>query len=373
MIATFFSAKAAGEPLAGRPGMSLSNPTFKIVDPTRDSTWDEALSALADQTDRSFFHSALWARVLKDSYGYTPLYLIASREQRVCGCLPVVEVDSWLTGRRGVSLPFTDECRPLATDPVDGTLLLEKAVELGRERGWRWFESQGGGDCLPQSNDSSLWYYGHAIDLQKTLADLFAGFESSVRRAIHKAQREGVRVERSGNIEALRAYYSLHCQTRKRHGLPPQPWSFFEHLHQHVIARDLGFVLLARYQGQWVGGAVFVHDGDEAIYKYSASDLAHQNLRPSNLVLWEAIQWLAQNGFNRLNLGRTSPGNKGLRQFKQNWGSAEYRVEYLKFGYRQNQFVRGRDDACGWHNAVFRRLPGFAARLAGALLYRHWG
>jgi hypothetical protein len=353
--------------------MSASNLTFELVDPTRHPAWDEALSGLGARARPTFFHSTAWARVLRDSYGYAPLYLLARRAQRVCGVLPLIEVNSWLTGKRGVSLPFSDECRPLADAAADEKALLEKAIDLGRERGWRRFESQGGGDCLGVDASSLLSFHGHVLDLQRPAADLFASFDQAVRRAIRKAEREGVQVERSATEGGLRDYYALHCQTRQRHGLPPQPWSFFERLQQHVIAREQGFVMLARHQGRPISGAVFVHGGREALYKYSASDFACQNLRPSNLVLWQAIQWLAQNGFARLSLGRTSTNNEGLRQFKRGWGTTEYSVAYLKFDYQKNRLVRGEDEAYGWHNAVFRRLPVFAARWAGALLYRHWG
>lgn len=101
--------------------------------------------------------------------------------------------------------------------------------------------------------------------------------------------------------------------------------------------------------------------------------MAFQNLRASNLVMWSAIHRLAANGLHVLSLGRTSTRNEGLRQFKRGWGTTEYEVWYLKFDYRKNQFVRGEDEAYGWHNALFRRLPPLFSRWAGALLYRHWG
>ena len=40
--------------------------------------------------------------------------------------LPLMEVDSWLTGRRGISLPFTDECEPLYPDAESFKNLLQK-------------------------------------------------------------------------------------------------------------------------------------------------------------------------------------------------------------------------------------------------------
>jgi len=32
-------------------------------------------------------------------------------------------------------------------------------------------------------------------------------------------------------------YYRLHCLTRKRHGLPPQPTGFFQKIQEHIIAK----------------------------------------------------------------------------------------------------------------------------------------
>ena len=108
------------------------------------------------------------------------------------------------------------------------------------------------------------------------------------------------------------------------------------------------------------------------MYKYGASNLAFQNLRANNLVMWEAIRWLVRNGFETLNFGRTSAQNDGLRRFKLGWGTSEYPISYQKFDYGTNRFVAKRDEADGWHNAVFRRLPIWLSKLAGAFLYRHW-
>jgi hypothetical protein len=44
---------------------------MEIIDPTNFPNWDELLLSTPGY---SFFHSSAWARVLKDSYGYTPWY-----------------------------------------------------------------------------------------------------------------------------------------------------------------------------------------------------------------------------------------------------------------------------------------------------------
>jgi hypothetical protein len=349
--------------------MAASVSKVTVVDPTQDPSWDDRVGGL---NGYSFFHSSAWARVLKESYGYPPLYLLSTAAGSVSGCLPVMEVNSWLTGRRGTSLPFTDECAPLAADSSSAGRLIEEAIRIGRTRGWRYFLSQGGGDVLERSKVAPPLYCGHLVNLGGTAQEVFNGFSEANRRAIRKAEREGVQVETAWSLEALRSYYSLHGLTRKRQGLPPQPWAFFAEVHRHAIAQQSGFVMLARFQGRVVAGAVFLHAGRHAVFKYGASDLAFQGLRANNLILWQAIQLLLAKGFSSLSLGRTSVRNDGLRRFKSGWGSSEHHVWYLRYDYGVEGFVPEQDGAYGWHNTVFRRLPRFVSRIAGAALYRHW-
>jgi CelD/BcsL family acetyltransferase involved in cellulose biosynthesis len=348
---------------------SASTCTISVVEPTRSSDWDTVVASFPGGT---FFHSSTWARVLKESYGYLPLYLVLSVDGAVAGCLPLMQIDSWLTGRRGVSLPFTDECVPLARDQHGATRLLEAALEFGRKRRWRSFLSQGGGRCIDESASAPPSYYSHTIDLQGALRDVFGRFTDSVRRGIRKAEREGVQVEVFATLEAVRAYYALHCRTRRRHGVPPQPWSFFAQLHRQAIAFGRGFVVLASHGNRRVAGAVFLHNQKHAVYKFGASDVEYQHVRPNNLTIWAGIQHLARLGVECLSLGRTSLSNDGLRRFKLGWGSAEQQVCYLKYDYGANDFTTAADGASGWSNPVFRRLPVLLSRLIGASLYRHW-
>ena len=122
---------------------------------------------------------------------------------------------------------------------------------------------------------------------------------------------------------------------------------------------------MARHGGRAVAGAVFLTFGRSAIYKYGASDLAHQHLRPNNLVMWESIRKLVEQQMDCLNLGRTSLSNEGLRRFKQGWGSSDYLMRYLKYDYQRRAFVSVADQAHGWHNAVFQRLPMALLRVTG--------
>lgn len=187
-----------------------------------------------------------------------------------------------------------------------------------------------------------------------------------------KRKNRALRVEISGDLDAIKSYYSLHCQARKRHGLPPQPFSFFKCIQKHILGKNLGIVALARWKKIPIAGAVFFCTGGQAIYKFGASDDAYQDLRGNNLVFWEAIRWLSKCGARKLDLGRTSVVNEGLRRFKLGWNSEEQKIEYFRFSLQQKKFISTGDESSGWHNRIFSTLPLFASRMIGRALYRHW-
>ena len=356
-----------GDALIVESNRSIS-PEMQRINPAEDSNWNALLAA---QPRRSFFHTAEWAKVLADTYGYAPVYFGAGAADGRSSWLPLMEVDSWLTGRRGISLPFTDDCAPLCAEAETFQTIFRDAVAYGKSRGWKYIESRGGRELFHEV-PASLSFYGHSLDLTAGEDELFSRLESSVRRAIRKAEKSGVTVEVLQSQEAVRVFYALQCLTRKKHGLPPQPLRFFLNIHRHVLSQNMGMVVLARHQGRPVAGSVHFNFGGQAIYKYGASDETYQDLRGGNLVMWTAIKEHVRRGVRHLDLGRTSVGNEGLRKFKLGWGAAEYRIEYVKFDLKKNKFVTDADGSSGWHTRVFRRLPVFLSRALGGVLYRHW-
>lgn len=351
------------------PGTSVgaSEPSVRIVDPSTDPTWD---AGLASFPEASIFHTSAWCRVLRDTYGYTPVYFTLNDGEKLRALLPLIEVDSWLTGRRGVGLPFTDESPPLCPAASDFERLHAAAMEHAKERAWKSLEFRGGKAFFGDA-PASTSFYGHTLDLRAPEAELFARTESSVRRAVRKGEQSGLTLSVSQDLGAVETFYELLCLTRQRHGLPAQPFKFFANIHRHIIAPNHGRVVLAHHQGTPVAGAVYFHFGGKAIYKFGASDERLQHLRANNLVMWEAIKWHAKQGFASLDFGRTSLPNAGLRKFKLGWGTTERTVEYVKYDLKTAGFVTTKDAAAGWHNHVFRHMPVFLSRMAGGFLYPH--
>jgi hypothetical protein len=345
----------------------LTNVEVRSINPLVDSGWDQAVLS---HPGANFFHSSAWAKVLSKSYGHKPLYLHFCARGVSLALLPLMEVRSYFTGRRGVCLPFSDFCGPLLFNHCEPGVIAARLSALALEHNWKHFEIRDG-NAFELGVKPAVEYREHILDLQQTTEALFAGFSSSVRRAIRKAEKSGLKVEVSQSSEALMDFYRLHVQTRRQHGLPPQPLFFFRNIFDEVIRAGLGFVVRASLASRWVAAAVFFQFGQTAIYKFGASEAASYEFRPNNLVIWEAIRFLAQTGCESLHLGRTSLNNAGLRRFKLGWGTAEEVIRYFKWDTTAGKWISGCDRENGVYNALFARMPLALNRLAGALLYPH--
>ncbi len=281
-----------------------------------------------------------------------------------------MEVRSPLTGCRGVSLPFSDFAGPLWTDFTFAAEVLDALGKFARSRNWKHLEIRGGVP-LPEAPETFQAYETHELDLRPRVEALARGLEPSVRRAIRKAESSGLEATVETGHDALKTFYQLHARTRRRHGLPPQPLSFFLSIGRHLMATGLGRVVIARLAGVPVAGAVFFHSGGRAIYKYGASDTRHWSLRPNQLVMWTAIRHLVQDGCHGLHFGRTSKGDEGLARFKLSWGCVSGPLRYHRYSTGTGTWLPAAPPRAESHPLIFGHLPLPLNRLAGRLIYPH--
>jgi hypothetical protein len=337
---------------------------MEIVEYTssNEEGWD---SLVQRSRDYSFFHCMAWARVLEETYDFSSRYF-AAFENGEFAALPLMIVRTPLRGRKAVCLPFSDFCGAVSSRRDILVGLLEHTFGIRDVERWNAIEIRNN-DGMPEIAPCAR-YWEHIIQLTN---DVQASLRSSTWRNIQHAERLGVRIERSTSKDSMETYYRLHCISRRRRGMPPQPWRFFANIQEHIIERGQGFVLRAKYEGRTVAAAMFLHFGTKAVYKFGASVRDEQRIRPNNLVIWEAINWYKDNGFHSLSLGRTDPKDEGLMQFKNGWGGECREVEYCRWPSRciSSSPSPGRRVV----HSLARKMPLSVLKLAGNLLYRYLG
>src|SRR5262249_36329156 len=85
--------------------------TVYKIDPITDPRWQGFVQR---HTPSTHFHTRVWLQGFQRTYGFQGIAYTTARsgaelEDGVVFC----HADSWLTGKRLISLPFSDHCQPL--------------------------------------------------------------------------------------------------------------------------------------------------------------------------------------------------------------------------------------------------------------------
>ena len=326
----------------------------------------------------SVFHTTAWLTALRRTYRYNPVAFTTSAPgSELTNAAVFCEVESWLTGRRLVSLPFSDHCDLLfdhyevdALGPVLETELQEKKYRYIALRSTNGFSTEEFGFQMWET------FCGHHIDLRPELDTLFKNcHKNSTQRKIRRAEREGLTYEEGRSPFLLDCFYALQVRTRQRHRIPPQPRRWFDNLVEEC-GPDLK-IRVAFDQRQPVAAIITIRHKQTLVYKYGCSDSEHHNLGGIHLLLWEAIRDGKQEGLRTLDLGRSAWDAAGLITFKDRWGAQRSDLKYLRMypssaarsaaTHRKNEWKQ---------RAMARILPTLPApvfRAFGNCVYRHLG
>ncbi len=338
------------------------------INPHTDSRW---LDYVSTHKEATIFHHPNWIRVLEATYNFKSACLACVRNEEVVGILPLLEVRSWLTGKRAVCLPYSDACVPLSEDPEVGNQLVSYCSDLLQKNQWKHIEIRGA--MIYPSLVASARFKTHTAELNVDSEKVFQQLrKSQVQRGISKSLRSGVRVERRQDLEAMKEFIRLNVLTRKKHGMPPQPDKFFWNFHENLILKGNGFVGIAVYEDRIIAASVFLHFRNCVYYKYGASDESFLKYRPNHLIMWDAVKWGCENGFGSFNFGRTDPDNEGLLDYKRGWGTIESDLVYYRMS-GDKQSSDGTNGMVERMKPIMKRLPTPALKTIGKFFYGHAG
>lgn len=340
------------------------------LDPLQDARWQKFVEG---HPDGSAFHSKPWLEALHRTYGYEPVvYTTTQPDRPLTNGILFCKVQSWLSGSRLVSLPFSDHCQPLAErsdlQEIFGWL------KSCRTKHWKYVEVRPlHGDSLAWDEDlgASESFSLQLLDLRPDIMELFRKFHKScVQRKIQRAEREGLKYEEGRSEEQLEKFYNLLLLTRRRHGLPPQPRLWFRNVLECL--GDGVRVRIASRGQEAVASIITIEHKKTVIYKYGCSDARFNNLGGNALLFWRAIRDAKEKGMEVFDFGRSENDNPGLISFKENWGARSAALNYYRLPARQPLHA-----SSGWQarlaKSVFAMMPDSLLTATGKLLYRHIG
>lgn len=344
--------------------------------PLDDVRWNRFIQC---HPQSSLFHSSAWLKTLQRTYGYQPVaYTTSPSGAELENAIVFCRVNSWLTGDRLVSLPFSDHCECLA-EPEDARAILDRLAERDLDANrWRYIELRPLETSVASSRllCTKIDYAFHQLSLEPDLDQIFRNFhKNSTQRKVVRAEREGLTYREGTSEELLNDFYRLFQGMRQRHNVPPQSRKWFSNL-----VRAFGNALKVRVayaNERAVASMITIRFKDVMVYKYGSSDPRFNNLGGMHLLFWRSIQEAKNAGLQQFDFGRTDADQQGLITFKDRWGAERSVLTYARFATSAGA-THFFDLSTGKRKArvtkyVLSCLPSRVVSTVGELLYRHVG
>jgi hypothetical protein len=343
------------------------------LDPLRDPRWRSFIEL---DPRSSIFHTTEWLEALRRTYHYDPVvFTTCPAGVRLTNGIVFCQINSRLMGSKLVSLPFSDHCEPLVQDSENlrEILFTIKKVEAGRTN---FAEIRP--RAMDPGSECGLTFAGrycfHALDLKPNLEELHAHFQKDgMQRKIRRADREGVVMDQGNSELFLDQFYRLLLLTRRRHRLPPQPFSWFRNL--SACMGDRLVIYVASLDRRPIAAILTLRFRQTLVYKYGCSDKQFHNIGGMPRLFWQAIQDAKSHHLVELDLGRSDEDNEGLLRFKDHLGAARSPITYWQSS--DKPFITA--DRLGgalkssFVQKLLASLPDSLYRLAGEVFYRHAG
>jgi len=310
------------------------------------------------------FHLLQWSRAVAQAYGHRPCHLMAWRNGRPAGVLPLFLVKSLFVGRVLVSVPYATYGGMLADSPQVAAALLESAEDLCCRHGARYLELRHRDpSCL------DLPEVGHYDTFRKRLPERPEDVLPSLPKKTRAAARNGL-LELGPDsavvsADLLDTVYDLYAHTLRRLGSPNYRRKLF-HALQEEYAEDC-VCLAVRDRGKYVAGVVSFVFRDEIVPYFSGSLPEGMAGRANNVMYLRLMEYAVARKLRLFDFNRTRRDNRGPYDFKRHHGFEPSPLHYQVFLNKAERMPNlspsnGRYALAG---KLWRRMPLWFTKTAG--------
>lgn len=284
--------------------------------------WDAFVMA---HPEGSFFHLAAWRGVIKAAFGHRPHFMLAERDGRICGVLPLVHVRSRLFGRNTlVSTPFCVYGGPIGEDELVVAALVDAAAGLMRETGAQ--------SCELRTIEANPGLRGWQV--APPLYDIFRKSipldEDACLKSIPRKQRAVVRKAIDFGLTSTidrdwTRFFGLYAESVHNLGTPVFPARYFRLLLEAF--GDAAEILTVFDGADPLCGVLSFRHKSEILPYYAGGGTAARGKGGHDFMYWQVMRRAIALGLDRFDFGR-SKRDTGPHKFKSNWGFAPTPLGY---------------------------------------------
>lgn len=204
------------------------------------------------------------------------------------------------------------------------------------------------------------------INLRMSEEELWKALKrKSVRHAIRKAEKYGVKIREGQTRKAPLIMYNIHLETAKRLKIPPNPLSFFNSIWENLERKRYAKFFFSYHQKKPIAGIIVLIYKRTIYYYFGSSLIEALRLDANKLLQWSVIRWGKEQGYDFYDLLFAPSGkcknnpSSGLYLFKKSLGGTEIPVFYYEKIYSKKRALFWSKIAIPIYNKVMPILRTF--------------
>jgi FemAB-related protein (PEP-CTERM system-associated) len=302
--------------------------------------WD---SFALNHEDSTFYHQCKWKNAIEETYKHKSYYIFSENDiGKVTGIFPMFLIKDIFSKKRLISIPFAPYGGICCESEREKAALVQEAKNIARELGASILELRGYNDGYDKFNVIRD-YSTFKLDLSNGSQHIWNNLEKTVRTAVRKGEKKGLKFEMDQDEQAIADFYDIYSENMKFLGTPAHDFSFFTRIQK--ISPDDIFIAKVKYADTVISSLFLMRFKDTLIYGWGSSLHSYLKLAPNNYIHWNSIRCGIDYGLFWYDFGR-SVKDSGNYKFKKRWGGIEIPIniyiypENKKISIPQKKFKR---------------------------------
>lgn len=351
--------------------MTLTNIEIKALGENDHKNWQEYVYSSKKST---FFHLLEWKEILKDVYGYEPLYYVAKNENdEIVGIFPIFQVKSLFFGNTLKSLPFHFLGGPLY-DTKDVLLeFLNEARKITEKYKTSYLEIK----CYDDYEGIEGYkikknqkYTSFVVPLSN-YEDVYKTFKKNVRKSIKKS-RENIHVYFAIGYEDLEFFFDLYVRGMRSLGLPAHNFKLFKQLWDIFYEKDMVKISIATFNGTPISSKFMLLFNNRILSMWGGMDIKYHSFNANPALHWNAIKWGCENDYKYFDFGMTSPSEENAMFYKSRWGTFQEDIFFYSL-FTDNEPKSDYHTSFNIFKSIWKHIPLKITRFIGPMLTKEVG
>jgi FemAB-related protein (PEP-CTERM system-associated) len=301
-------------------------------------------------------------------FRYRPVPIVARRDGRVAGILPLAVVPGLPWGRSLVSTPQAVYGGPVADDAATRDALVAHARDLASRlhAGYVEYRNLTPTPGLPAKD----LYVTFRRAIAPTAEGNMAAIPRNQRRSIRIGIKSGLSAE-VGGAEHLDAFFHVYSTSVRNLGTPVFPRALFAGL-LDSFPEDCR-ILVVRREGRAVASVLTLYFRDEVLPYYGGSLREELRHGVNDYMYWALHVHGMERGCRVFDFGRSKRGS-GSFDFKRHWGfePTQLHYQYDLVGQREVPDLSPRNPRFSLAIEAWKRMPLWLSRRLGPALVRYF-